>query len=95
MIVVISKNSDSCKGRGGALSVDTGGERRDRRFRGVCCRHAGGREAGRVFVNIGWGVPVMQTLEGIGPSRTLRLLLMMLKMDQRFPRAPASLPLRG
>ena len=75
--------------------MNAGGGRGERRFGGVCCRHADGREAGCVFVNKGWGFPVMQRLEGIGPRRTVVLLLMMLKRDVRFLRTPASLPLEN
>ena len=74
------------------MSVNAGGGRGERRFGGGCCRHTGGREAGRDFVNEGWGFLVTQTLEGVRPRRKVVLVLMMLKRDLRFPRAPASLP---
>ena len=45
-----------------------------------------------VLVNKGWVSQLPQTLEGIGPSRTVVLVLMMLERDLRFSRAPTSLP---
>ena len=74
----------------------------------VCCRHAGGREAGWVFGNKGWGVPVTQNLAGIVSRRVVVLLLLLMERNLQFPResqigriadrearaapAPASLP---
>ena len=80
----MAENSESCRVRGGALLVNAGGGRRERRFGGVCCRHAGGREAAWVFVNKIWGFPVLHTLEGIGPRRAIALLLLILERDLRF-----------
>ena len=73
--------------------MNAGGRRRERRSGGVCCRHAGGREAGCVFVNKGFPVP--QFHDRNGARRTVVLVLMMWKRDVRFSRAPAFLPLEN
>ena len=72
--------------------MTAGGGRRERRFDGACCKHAGGRGAGWVFGNKGWGFPVPLTHDGGGHRRTVVLVLMMWKRNLRFLRAPASLP---
>ena len=83
MIAAMADNSESCRGRGTVLS-NVGGGRRERRFGGVCAAgtRVGGRLVGTqgwVLVNKGCGFPAPQTLEGIGPRRTVLLLLLMLK----------------